>query len=89
VIVSKTAIHIRTESMISVVRVDGNRAKVVAKIATRRLPHSLHGATTTTDPMDLPTLASLSLPAPDGSRHTLGELWSTRPVVLVFLRHFG
>jgi hypothetical protein len=39
--------------------------------------------------MDLPTLSSLSLSAPDGTRHTLGDLWSARPIVLVFLRHFG
>ena len=25
----------------------------------------------------------------DGARHALGELWRDRPVVLVFLRHFG
>lgn len=25
----------------------------------------------------------------DGAEHTLAELWKDRPVVLVFLRHFG
>jgi len=25
----------------------------------------------------------------DGAEHTLAELWRDRPVVLVFLRHFG
>jgi hypothetical protein len=25
----------------------------------------------------------------DGARHRLDTLWQTRPVVLVFLRHFG
>ncbi len=25
----------------------------------------------------------------DGGEHTLAELWTDRPVVLVFLRHFG
>ena len=25
----------------------------------------------------------------DGQPHALGELWSERPAVLVFLRHFG
>jgi hypothetical protein len=25
----------------------------------------------------------------DGQPHALGELWSDRPAVLVFLRHFG
>jgi hypothetical protein len=25
----------------------------------------------------------------EGREHALGELWAERPVVLVFLRHFG
>jgi hypothetical protein len=25
----------------------------------------------------------------DGNEHALGGLWAERPVVLVFLRHFG
>jgi len=25
----------------------------------------------------------------EGAEHTLAELWKARPVVLVFLRHFG
>ena len=39
--------------------------------------------------MDLTTLSALSLPDQDGTEHNLGDLWSERPVVLVFLRHFG
>ena len=39
--------------------------------------------------MDLDRLAALSLPDPDGELHPLGELWSEKPIVLVFLRHFG
>ena len=39
--------------------------------------------------MDLATLADLVLADPDGARHRLGDLWADRPVVLVFLRHFG
>ena len=39
--------------------------------------------------MDLTALSALSLPDPDGTQHKLGDLWSDRPVVLVFLRHFG
>jgi hypothetical protein len=39
--------------------------------------------------MDVTTLSDLTLPDSDGRPHRLGELWSTRPVVLVFLRHFG
>ena len=34
-------------------------------------------------------LASIELSDPDGAAHRLGEYWSERPVVLVFLRHFG
>jgi peroxiredoxin len=39
--------------------------------------------------MDLPTLSALSLPDPEGTSHRLGDLWQDRPVVVVFLRHFG
>jgi len=39
--------------------------------------------------MDVQTLATVELPAADGTRHRLGNLWQSRPVVLVFLRHFG
>lgn len=39
--------------------------------------------------MDLETLESLELPAADGAARRLGELWHDRPVILVFLRHFG
>ena len=39
--------------------------------------------------MDLAALSALSLPDQDGTPHRLGDLWSDKPVVLVFLRHFG
>jgi peroxiredoxin len=39
--------------------------------------------------MDLPALAAISLPDQEGTLHHLGDLWADRPVVLVFLRHFG
>jgi hypothetical protein len=39
--------------------------------------------------MDLPALANLTLPGADGEAHRLGDYWAERPVVLVFLRHFG
>jgi prostamide/prostaglandin F2alpha synthase len=39
--------------------------------------------------MDLPALSALSLPDHDGTLHHLGDLWDDRPIVLVFLRHFG
>ena len=39
--------------------------------------------------MDLAALSALSLPDHDGTKHHLGDLWADRPVVLVFLRHFG
>jgi peroxiredoxin len=39
--------------------------------------------------MDLAALSALSLPDQEGTKHHLGDLWADRPVVLVFLRHFG
>ena len=39
--------------------------------------------------MDLDALADIDLAAADGSRHRLGDYWAGRPVILVFLRHFG
>ncbi len=39
--------------------------------------------------MDVQALGALSLPDSTGSRHRLADLWSERPTVLVFLRHFG
>ena len=39
--------------------------------------------------MDLERLAGLRLADADGAEHRLGDLWRDRPVVLVFLRHFG
>jgi hypothetical protein len=39
--------------------------------------------------MDLSALTDLMLADADGTEHRLGDLWAERPVVLVFLRHFG
>jgi hypothetical protein len=39
--------------------------------------------------MDVEALSSMRLADPDGETHRLGDLWAERPVVLVFLRHFG
>jgi hypothetical protein len=39
--------------------------------------------------MDLEALAALDLPDSTGTPRRLGDLWADRPVVLVFLRHFG
>lgn len=34
-------------------------------------------------------LSPIVLPDPDGREVRLGSLWEERPVVLVFLRHYG
>jgi len=39
--------------------------------------------------MDLAALSETSLIDDAGSPHRLGDLWHDRPIVLVFLRHFG
>jgi len=39
--------------------------------------------------MDLAALSEVSLVDSGGVSHRLGDLWHDRPVVLVFLRHFG
>jgi hypothetical protein len=39
--------------------------------------------------MDLGALSGSSLVAGTGEAHRLGDLWRDRPIVLVFLRHFG
>jgi hypothetical protein len=39
--------------------------------------------------VDLERLEQVELTGADGGRHRLGELWADRPVILVFLRHFG
>jgi hypothetical protein len=39
--------------------------------------------------MDLRQLADLELPDSTGAPRRLGEFWAERPVILVFLRHFG
>jgi len=39
--------------------------------------------------MDLDRLADVELAGADGGRHRLGDFWADRPVIVVFLRHFG
>jgi prostamide/prostaglandin F2alpha synthase len=39
--------------------------------------------------MDLARLSAIALPDQHGEVHRLGDLWSDRPAVVVFLRHFG
>jgi len=39
--------------------------------------------------MDLTALSEVSLIDSTGASHRLGDLWRDRPIVLVFLRHFG
>ena len=39
--------------------------------------------------MDLTRLADVELVGADGETHRLGDYWADKPVVLVFLRHFG
>jgi hypothetical protein len=39
--------------------------------------------------VDLKRLGQLELASADGRRYRLGEFWADRPVILVFLRHFG
>jgi len=39
--------------------------------------------------VDLAILSDTSLADSDGVHHRLGDLWRDRPIVLVFLRHFG
>jgi hypothetical protein len=34
-------------------------------------------------------LADMTLPDIEGTPHRLGDLWKTRPALLVFLRHYG
>lgn len=38
---------------------------------------------------DVEQLASHVVIDPDGAEHRLGDLWTERPAVLLFLRHFG
>jgi hypothetical protein len=39
--------------------------------------------------MDLDKLQAIILPGADGRRYRLGDLWASRPLILVFARHFG
>jgi len=39
--------------------------------------------------VDLAALSATALVDSTGATHRLGDLWSDRPIVLVFLRHFG
>jgi hypothetical protein len=39
--------------------------------------------------VDIARLEEVTLPDADGVQHRLGDLWADKPVILVFLRHFG
>ena len=39
--------------------------------------------------MNLVQLADLELNGVDGQTHRMGDYWADKPIVLVFLRHFG
>jgi hypothetical protein len=39
--------------------------------------------------VDVRQLADLELPDSTGAPRRLGDFWTERPVILVFLRHFG
>jgi hypothetical protein len=39
--------------------------------------------------MDLQRLEQIELTDANGARQRLGDFWVERPVILVFLRHFG
>jgi hypothetical protein len=39
--------------------------------------------------MDVERLEVIELTGADGGPHRLGDFWVDRPVILVFLRHFG
>jgi hypothetical protein len=39
--------------------------------------------------VDVARLEAVQLRDQDGAVNRLGDLWKARPVVLVFLRHFG
>ena len=39
--------------------------------------------------MDIDALEQVRLPDGDGALHRLGDLWADKPVIVVFLRHFG
>jgi hypothetical protein len=39
--------------------------------------------------VDLAALSNITLSDSTGEQHRLGNLWRDRPVVVVFLRHFG
>jgi hypothetical protein len=39
--------------------------------------------------MDIAALEDVRLPDAAGEVHRLGDLWAEKPVILVFLRHFG
>jgi hypothetical protein len=39
--------------------------------------------------MDLATLSGVELTDSEGTPRRLGDFWAERPVIVVFLRHFG
>jgi hypothetical protein len=47
------------------------------------------GTPSTVRGVDLAALEAVELEDAGGDRHRLGDYWAQRPVILVFLRHFG
>jgi len=39
--------------------------------------------------MDIGALEQVRLPDAEGRLNRLGDLWAEKPVIVVFLRHFG
>jgi hypothetical protein len=39
--------------------------------------------------VDVEALSAVELSDPDGNARRLGDFWAERPVIVVFLRHFG
>ncbi len=39
--------------------------------------------------MDIEALEAVELTGTDERTHRLGDIWAERPVIVVFLRHFG
>lgn len=64
------------------------RVKVVAMSPVSHL-RTRCAAGCQTGAMDLQGLGAVELEDPAGVAHRLGAYWEDRPVVLVFLRHFG
>ena len=59
-----------------------------APYTPRRARH-VEGSPATSPPDRADALADITLPDHDGNEVRLGDLWSDRPVALVWLRHYG